>query len=294
MTGESELAETFVPRLSAHEFDQIRRLAYDQFGLELREGKEQLVSARLAKLMRALKLKSFQQYYDHLIADPSGEALTAMIDALTTNHTSFFREPAHFDFLRSIVLPQLERRDQIAIWSAACSTGEEPYSIAFCLLQYFAQRSSPSIRILATDISTRVLAGARRAAYPEERFTGFPVHELRPFLMRGTENWKGWYLVKKHVRDLVEFRRLNLMNAFSQLGLFPVIFCRNVMIYFDKATQESLVNRLADHLEPGGYLLIGHAESLNRINHPLQYVQPAVYRKAGNGPDFSPPGRLAK
>ena len=285
MTSESELA-SFVPRLSAREFDQIRRLAYEQFGLELREGKEQLVSARLSKLMRALKLSSFQQYYDYLLADRSGEALTAMIDALTTNHTSFFREPAHFDFLRSTVLPQLQSREQLAIWSAACSTGEEPYSITFCLLQYFARQSStPSIRILATDISTRVLAGARRAAYPEERFTGVPVQELRPFLMRGTEKWKGWYRVKQQVRDLVEFRRLNLMSSFSQVGLFPLIFCRNVMIYFDKTTQESLVERLADCLEPGGYLLIGHAESLNRINHQLQYVQPAVYRKAGKGAD---------
>ena len=285
MTSESELA-SFVPRLSAREFDQIRRLAYEQFGLELREGKEQLVSARLSKLMRALKLSSFQQYFDYLLADRSGEALTAKIDALTTNHTSFFREPAHFDFLRSTVLPQLQSREQIAIWSAACSTGEEPYTIAFCLLQYFARQcSTPSIRILATDISTRVLAGARRAAYPEERFTGVPVQELRPFLMRGTEKWKGWYRVKQQVRDLVEFRRLNLMSSFSQVGLFPVIFCRNVMIYFDKTTQESLVQRLADCLEPGGCLLIGHAESLNRINHQLQYVQPAVYRKAGKGAD---------
>lgn len=295
MTGESELAATFVPRLSSREFDQIRRLAYDQFGLELREGKEQLVSARLAKLMRGLKLTSFQQYYDYLLADRTGDALTAMIDALTTNHTSFFREPAHFDFLRSTVLPQLQRRNQMAVWSAACSTGEEPYSIAFCLLQYFAQQPpTPSIRILATDISTRVLAGARRAAYPEERFAGLPVQELRPFLMRGTDDWKGWFRVKKQVRDLVEFRRFNLMDTFSQIGLFPVIFCRNVMIYFDRTTQESLVNRLADCLEPGGYLLIGHAESLNRINHRLQYVQPAVYRKAGNGTDSSQPGGLRK
>jgi chemotaxis protein methyltransferase CheR len=287
VTNEPELTATLVPRLSSCEFDQIRRLAYDQFGLELREGKEQLVSARLAKLMRALKLTSFQQYYDYLLADRSGEALTAMIDALTTNHTSFFREPAHFDFLRSTVLPQLQHRKQIAIWSAACSSGEEPYSIAFCLLQYFVKQAvAPSIRILATDISTRVLDGARRAAYPEERFTGLPIQELRPFLMRGTESWKGWYRVKQQVRDLIEFRRLNLMDEFSQLGSFPVIFCRNVMIYFDKTTQESLVHRLTDCLEPGGYLLIGHAESLNRIKHRLHYIQPAIYRKAGGAPEI--------
>ncbi|HXE14561.1 MAG TPA: protein-glutamate O-methyltransferase CheR [Bryobacteraceae bacterium] len=283
------------PRLSAREFDQIRKLAYEHFGLELRDGKEQLVSARLAKLLRELKLKSFQQYYDYLLADRSGEALTAMIDALTTNHTSFFREPDHFDFLRSTILPQISNRIQVDIWSAACSTGEEPYSIAFSLMRHFEQqRERRSIRILATDISTRVLATARRAAYPEERFSNFPLESLRPFLLRGVANWNGWYRIKPQVRDQVEFRRLNLMENFSHIGSFPVIFCRNVMIYFDKATQESLVNRLADRLEPGGYLLIGHSESLNRINHGLRYIQPAIYQKPGGGSPISQRGYSAK
>jgi chemotaxis protein methyltransferase CheR len=276
------------PRLSAREFDQIRKLAYEHFGLELREGKEQLVSARRAKLLRELKLKSFQQYYDYLLADRSGEAMTAMIDALTTNHTSFFRESDHFDFLRSTILPQIANRVQIDVWSAACSTGEEPYSIAFSLLHYFEQRRErPSLRILATDISTRVLAAARRAAYPEERFSNLPLESIRPYLLRGVANWKGWYRIKPHVRDLVEFRRLNLMESFSHISSFPVIFCRNVMIYFDKITQESLVNRLADRLEPGGYLLIGHSESLNRINHGLRYIQPAIYQKPAGGSNAS-------
>ena len=272
------------PRLSAREFDQIRKLAYEHFGLELRDGKEQLVSARLAKLLRELKLQSFQQYYDYLLADRSGEAMTAMIDALTTNHTSFFRESDHFEFLRSTILPQIANRIQIDVWSAACSTGEEPYSIAFSLLQYFEQRRErSSIRILATDISTRVLATARRAAYLEERFNNLPLENIRPFLLRGVGNWKGWYRIKPQVRDLVEFRRLNLMESFSHISSFPVIFCRNVMIYFDKSTQETLVNRLADRLEPGGYLLIGHSESLNRISHGLRYVQPAIYQKPAGG-----------
>jgi chemotaxis protein methyltransferase CheR len=283
------------PRLSAREFDQIRKLAYEHFGLELRDGKEQLVSARLAKLLRELKLKSFQQYYDYLLADRSGEAMTAMIDALTTNHTSFFREADHFEFLRSTILPQISNRIQIDVWSAACSTGEEPYSIAFSLLQHFEQRRErPSIRILATDISTRVLSMARRAAYPEERFSNLPLEGLRPFLLRGVANWKGWYRIKPQVRDLVEFRRLNLMESFSHVGSFPVIFCRNVMIYFDKSTQETLVNRLADRLEPGGYLLIGHSESLNRISHGLRYVQPAIYQKPVGGPPIPQKGHSPK
>lgn len=283
------------PRLSAREFDQIRKLAYEHFGLELRDGKEQLVAARLAKLLRELKLQSFQQYYDYLLADRSGEAMTAMVDALTTNHTSFFREPDHFDFLRSTILPQIANRIPVSIWSAACSTGEEPYSIAFSLLQHFEQWGElPPIRILATDISTRVLATARRAAYLEDRFYDLPLENIRPFLLRGVANWKGWYRIKPQVRDLVEFRRLNLMESFSHIGSFPVIFCRNVMIYFDKATQESLVNRLTDRLEPGGYLLIGHSESLNRINNSLRYVQPAIYQKPAGGSSISLRGNSAK
>jgi chemotaxis protein methyltransferase CheR len=205
-----------------------------------------------------------------------------MIDALTTNHTSFFREPAHFDFLANSVLPELAGRERISIWSAACSSGEEPYSIAFCLLKHLPAPDGRKIRILATDISTRVLSNAQRGAYPAERFQSIPPAELRQFLLRGEDQWRGWFQVKKPVREMIEFRRVNLMESLADLGHFPVIFCRNVMIYFDKDTQQSLVQRLTDRLEPGGYLFIGHAESLNRISHGLEYIQPAVYRKTAS------------
>jgi len=265
--------------LSAREFEQFRRLAYEKVGLDLRDGKETLVSARLGKKIRELHFRSFQEYYRHVVEDRTGEALTALIDALTTNHTSFFREPAHFEFLRNTIQPQVRGREQIAIWSAACSTGEEPYSIAFELLNEFGEPALSKIRILATDISTRVLATAQRGAYPADRFEGMSPLQLRRYLLRGEQRYAGWYRVKPEVRAAVEFRRLNLMENFSHLGPFVVIFCRNVMIYFDKPTQEDLVQRLARCLEPGGYLFIGHAESLNGIEHPLQYLQPAVYRK---------------
>jgi chemotaxis protein methyltransferase CheR len=265
--------------LTAREFEQFRRLAHEKFGLDLRNGKETLVSARLGKKIRELNFRSFQEYYRSVLEDRTGEALTALIDALTTNHTSFFREPAHFEFLRRTILPRLRERDRIAIWSAACSTGEEPYSIAFGLLEELGEEALAKTRILATDISTRVLASAQRGAYPAERFDGIPAHQLRRYLLRGEQRFKDWYRVKPEVRAAVEFRRLNLMERFSHLGPFPVIFCRNVMIYFDKPTQQGLVNRLAGCLEPGGYLLIGHAESLNGVDHPLRYVRPAIYRK---------------
>ena len=274
LTNESEIRP-----LTAHEFDQFRQLAYDEFGLDLRPGKEQLVSARLAKKMRELHLHSYRDYYQHVVADKSKEALVAMIDALTTNHTSFFRELTHFDFLRHTILPTLRTRDRIAIWSAACSTGEEPYSILFSLLDELGPASLPRINILATDISTRVLATAKRGAYPAERFRDFPPQQLRHYLLRGDQQWKNWYLVKKEIRAAVSFQRFNLMECIPHASTFPVIFCRNVMIYFDRLTQQNLVQRLAGHLEPGGYLMIGHAESLNGIEHSLQYIRPAIYRK---------------
>ena len=204
-----------------------------------------------------------------------------MIDALATNHTSFMRETAHFDFLRQDVLPTLRDRPKAQFWSAACSTGEEPYTLAFTLGDQWGAEAWRKIHILATDISTKALAAAKSAVYPAERFSSVPPGWLRQFLLRGEGRWKGWYRVKPEIRSQLEFARLNLVESFSQHDLFPVIFCRNVMIYFDKPTQEGVVNRLAACLEPGGYLFIGHAESLTGIRHGLTYVRPAVYRKPG-------------
>ena len=281
--GNATQTTTELHPITAYEFEQFRSLAYEKFGLDLRDGKETLVSGRLGKKIRELNFGSFQEYYQHVQEDRTGEALIALIDALTTNHTSFFRESAHFDFLRQTILPPLRKRDQIAIWSAACSTGEEPYTIAFCLLEEFGEAALAKTRILATDISTRVLATAKTGAYPADRFDGIPANRLRRYLLRGEQRFEGWYRVKPEVRAAVEFRRLNLMESLSHLGSFSAIFCRNVMIYFDKPTQQDLVNRLAGCLEPGGYLLTGHAESLNGVDHPLQYVLPAIYRKPEAG-----------
>ncbi|MGC9947837.1 MAG: protein-glutamate O-methyltransferase CheR [Bryobacteraceae bacterium] len=268
--------------LRRREFEAIRRLAYEKFGLDLRKGKEDLVAARLGKRMREGGFASFQAYYQHVVADSSGEALIGMIDALATNHTSFLREAAHFEFLRANVIPGLRGRPRIELWSAACSTGEEPYTLAFSLCDQLGADAFRKVRILATDISTKALAAAQSAVYPAERFSAVPPGWLRQFLLRGEGRWKGFYRVKPEVRGQVEFARLNLVESFPQRGLFPVIFCRNVMIYFDKVTQEAVVNRLAACLEPGGYLFIGHAESLTGVRHDLTYVRPAIYRKPGS------------
>ncbi len=277
------LDDTSCRPLNASEFEKIRRLAYDTFGLDLRTGKETLVSTRLGKHMRQSGCRSFDEYYQFVVGDSTGKSLINLIDALTTNHTSFFREPAHFDFMRKVLLPEWKNRGKIDIWSAACSSGEEPYTIAMCLLEELGTIAPGKVRILATDISTKVLAKAGQGTYPAERLEGIPDSQLRKYWLRGEGEWAGWYRAKKDMRALMEFRRVNLLEPVSQMGRFALIFCRNVMIYFDKPTQQQVVKRLGDCLEPGGYLLTGHAESLTGISHGLEYVQPAVYRKGSSG-----------
>jgi chemotaxis protein methyltransferase CheR len=270
-----------VPVLKHGEFEKIRRLAYEHFGLDLRAGKEGLVAARLGKMLRELGLKSFQHYYDYVRADRSGSALAIMVDHLTTNHTSFFREPQHFEFLRATIFPALRLRPRINIWSAACSSGEEPYSIAMTLLEESPREAAAKVRIRASDISMRVLDRARRGVYPAERFEGIPAAMLQRYLLKSRDEVVATLCFKNEVRSMIDFEHRNLMDKLPEGYCCSVIFCRNIMIYFDKPTQQSLVERLSQHLEEGGYLFIGHSESLNSISHGLEYVCPATYRKPG-------------
>jgi chemotaxis protein methyltransferase CheR len=266
-----------VAPLAAGEFEQIRQLAYRTFGLDLKHGKEELVSARLRKLVRAGGHNSFQTYYRSIVEDRTGESLLAMIDALATNHTSFFREPDHFDFLRQEVIPKLLARDTLDVWSAACSTGEEVWTLAMALNEIAGTRK---LRIQASDISNKAFIAAQEASYPRERCMGIPPHWLGRYFRPEKPPSTG-YTVSPALRAQAAFRRINLVQPYSWPRAFPVIFCRNVMIYFDRETQEKVVRQLCEYLEPGGYLFVGHAESLSRVEHDLTYVKPAVYRKPG-------------
>jgi chemotaxis protein methyltransferase CheR len=263
--------------LAPQEFEQIRQLAYRSFGLDLKTGKEELVSARLRKLVRGGGFHSYQDYYRSIVQDRTGVSLLAMIDALATNHTSFLREADHFQFLRDEVLPGLGTRDPIEVWSAACSTGEEVWTLAMVLHEALPQRR---VRITASDISNKALSFAQRAVYPVERCHGVSAAWLsRYFAADGRPPVS--YQIAPALRAEVAFRRVNLVESYSWPHPFPVIFCRNVMIYFDRQTQERVIAGLSQHLEPGGYLFVGHAESLTRVSHSLEYVRPAVYRKPG-------------
>lgn len=269
------------PALTAQEFQDIRKFIYEQAGIDLHPGKEDLVAVRLGKKLMALGVKSYQDYFRQVKADRTGAMLTEMIDALTTNFTGFLREPVHFEFLKKSVLAVVGKRPRIDIWSAACSTGEEPYSIAFTALEMLGPKAAQQVRILASDISTKVLKYAGDALYPNERIGGIPADWRRKYLVSEPAGHDHSWRIRPEVRRMVEFQRMNLMEPLRAGRRCPVIFLRNVMIYFDRATQEGLVKRLAEHLEPGGYLFIGHSESLTGMPVGLEYVAPATYRKPG-------------
>lgn len=264
------------------EFRKIQSLTYQVAGIDLREGKEALVAARLNKRMRELGLRDVSSYLDLVEADRTGSELIALIDALTTNFTSFLREPQHFEFLRSVILPALATRNSIRIWSAGCSTGEEPYSILFHLAQSLEKGRLAGVELLATDISTRALGVASSGIYPADRMRELPEAWHKRHFQRGVGEQEGMVRVREEWRSRIQFRRLNLMEEFNSVPVMNVIFCRNVMIYFDKPTQQKLVRRFAERLEPGGWLLIGHSEGLMGMEHELAYVLPAVYRKPGS------------
>ncbi len=200
-----------------------------------------------------------------------------MIDALTTNKTSFFREIQHFIFLREQILPKLPKK-QLRIWSAACSSGEEPYSIAILLAESLPNFKNWDTRILATDISTKVLAKAKEAVYETEILEPIPQDWRQKYFKKEDPQGKTWRLAPE-LRNLISLARLNFMEKFPMRGPFDVIFCRNAMIYFDKPTQEMLVRRFYDLIAPGGYLFVGHSESLTGAKHDFKYIQPAIYQK---------------
>ncbi|MGD0278042.1 MAG: protein-glutamate O-methyltransferase [Smithella sp.] len=265
-------------KLSSHQFDKISRLVYQVSGIDLHEGKEELVKARLLKRLRHLRLSGFDHYLKYLLSDKSGIEIRAMVDVLTTNKTNFFRESEHLDFLRDEIVPGLAR-EPIRIWSAGCSSGEEPYSIAIVLSQSIPDIEKRDVRILATDISDRMMERARQGLYDGETLRSVPPQLKHKYFMNTEIAGVRKYRVVPQLQSMVCFAKLNLMEEWPMRGLFDVIFCRNVMIYFDKPTQENLVRRFWSMLREGGYLLVGHSESLTFLAHDYRYLKPAVYQK---------------
>lgn len=270
----------FSVELTAAEFENIRQLLYRLCGINLNTGKEGLVKSRLMKRLRTLSLESFGDYLAFVENDHSGLELTTMIDLLTTNKTSFFREAEHFEFLKNRVLPGLwEKTQPLRMWSAGCSSGEEPYTLAIVLREAVSDIDRRDIKLLATDISTQILAKAKEGKYDRECLNEVDPKLIHKYFSLVRTQEAKLFQVKDSLRSLIRFARLNLMQNWPMRGPFDVIFCRNVMIYFDKNTQRDLVRRYWEILKPGGYLMVGHSESLTNTSTEFQYVQPAVYRK---------------
>lgn len=270
--------------LTDAQFRQFSDLIYQKTGIFLKSEKKALLTSRLGKRLRTGGFGSFQEYFDFIIANKSGEEFIHLIDSVSTNFTSFYREKDHFEFLENIALPHLtskadHRGGELAVWSAASSSGEEPYTIAMILAEFCHSHPSWRFRILATDISTRVLEKANKGIYPVDRTDKVPSHLLRKYFRKGVDNFKGYVRVKEELRRLMTFQRFNLMDPFAWNEAFDVIFCRNVMIYFNRETQQTLVDKFYKCLVPGGYLLIGHSESLTFIKHQLKQVATTVYQK---------------
>ena len=261
------------PDLTPDDFRRVCRIAYDRAGLAIPAGKEGLVRSRLARRLREHRIRTFSDYFDHVEREKHGDELVQLIDLLTTNKTDFFREPAHFDYLVQHVVPScVAARAPLRIWSAGCSSGEEPYTLAIVLREVLPPRYD--VRILATDISTRVVAVARKGVYTAEQLSDVSATRRARWFTPAPD---GGGAVLPELRGPISFAHLNLMAPWPMSGPFDAIFCRNVMIYFDKPTVTKLVARFHRMIAPGGHLFIGHSESLTAIEHRYQYIQPAVY-----------------
>lgn len=262
--------------ISDRDFAQIQRWLYQSAGISLGPAKKALVVGRLSKRLTALGCEGFGEYLQVLADASNGSERQAALDLLTTNETYFFREPKHFDFLVDGVLSKRASGRQLRIWSAACSSGEEAYSIAAVLSEH---AQAGTWELIASDISTRVLVQAKSGVYPVERVRDVPRLYLHKYFLRGTGPYREHVMVVKSLRDRVRFLHINLNAPFPKLGEFDIVFLRNVMIYFDIPTKTSLVSRIATLLKPEGLFVIGHSETLNGLNAKLHCIRPSIYMK---------------
>jgi chemotaxis protein methyltransferase CheR len=262
------------------EFRAIRQFLYDETGISLGDSKRDMVCSRLAKRLRHFGLRSFGEYLHRVKEnDPTGAERQEFINCLTTNKTDFFREPHHFEFLRDTIIPRLRAQKRVRIWSAGCSTGEEPYTLAMTLREHCPASEGWDVRILASDIDTTVLATAQRGVYAADRVGDVPTELLRKYFRRGTGANGGKVAAKPELKELITFRQVNLMEEpWPFRTRFDVIFCRNVVIYFDRETQRRLLTRFASHLDPQGYLILGHSENLHWMADTFASLGATVYR----------------
>lgn len=279
-------------RLSDRDFNRLGRMIETRYGIKMPPSKKELLEARLRKRLKALQIKTYKEYCDYVLAGTGmNDEIIHMMDVVTTNKTDFFRGPDHFEFLIKNLLPEMISvkgigiNKELMVWSAGCSTGEEPYTLAMVLSEFQSRVPGLQFRftILGTDLSSDALAKAARAVYPEEKAYPVPVPLKHRYLMRSKDREQRLVRVVPELRQHVKFRRLNLLeDDFGMREPIDIVFFRNVMIYFNRSTQQSILSRIIACIRPGGYLFIGHSESLNGLYLPVVHVAPTIYRIPGD------------
>jgi len=271
-------------RFTDHDFQSIQTMVGRHTGIKLSEAKRDMVYSRLSRRLRALNIASFRDYCQMLEED-TGEELVQFTNAITTNLTSFFRENHHFEYLKNTLLPDLIKKNsssrRIRIWSAGCSTGEEPYSLAMTVKESVPNADGWDIKILATDLDSNVLASAREGTYAIERIEGIDEKKRRRWFLKSKNNGSGVTRVIPELQKMITFKQLNLMNEWPMKGPFDIIFCRNVVIYFDKPTQKILFGRYADLMSSDGHLFVGHSETLYRVSDNFDLIGSTIYKMRG-------------
>lgn len=265
-----------IPPLSNKEFTHFQKLIYELAGLHMPPVKKSLIANRLVSRLRFYQIPTYQEYYDFLILPENADEKQIFVDLLTTNETSFFREPIHFQFLSDYIVTQKKDDSVFRIWSAACSSGEEPYSIAMLLADKIKYQSW---EIIASDISSRILEKSNRGLYPIDKTVNIPTEYLKKYCLKGVNSNEGFFKIANEIKSNIRFLHMNLIEPFPVIGKFKFVFLRNVMIYFDKPTRKNIIEKMHDVITENGYLFIGHSETLLGVTDKFQMIKPTIYMR---------------
>jgi chemotaxis protein methyltransferase CheR len=279
------LNEIYKAQLTQDDFNRLSSFIYRESGIKMPPVKRVMLQSRLQKRLKELQMASFKEYCNYVFSKEGlNSEIIHMLDVVSTNKTDFFREPVHFDYLTSTILPEFTGHSSynkfLKIWSAGCSSGEEPYTIAIVLFEFLANHPGLDFSILGTDISTAILQKAIDAVYKEDRVEGIPLEIKRKYMLRSKDRSIPTIKIIPQLRSKVRFERLNFMDEYYNLkDYFDIVFCRNVLIYFDRETQEKVINKLCLKLNTGGYFFLGHSESIMNMNVPLKQIKPTIFQK---------------
>lgn len=282
---DSYLNEIYKAQLSLEDFNKLSSFIYKESGIKMPQVKRIMLQSRLQKRLKELNMTSFKDYCEYVFSrEGLNSEIIHMLDVVSTNKTDFFREPVHFDFLTTNVLPEFINSSKsnklFKVWSAGCSSGEEPYTIALVLYEFFENYPSYNYSILGTDISTKILQNALNAVYKEDKIECIPLDLKRKHLLKSKDRSNPTVKIGPHLRSKVRFDRVNFMDDYYNIpDYFDVVFCRNVLIYFDRETQESVINKICTKILPGGYFFLGHSESILNMSVPLRQIKPTIFQR---------------